>query len=117
MSSMSRWRGYWEQLGWGRQVMDELSLRFVGGLIDGEGRDILGRFHFRGTVTEGGRVHLIKQYVGRHQVDYDGHYDGEGTIFGTWSIGPIWSGPFVLTTDRQDLAGEESIRELKGVTL
>jgi hypothetical protein len=113
MSSIGRWRGYWEQLGWGRQVMDDLTLRFTGGLISGEGHDIIGRFHFQGTVAAGGKVHLVKQYVGRHQVLYEGNYDGEGTIFGTWSIGTIWSGPFVLTTDRQAAPAEESIRELK----
>ena len=29
-----------------------------------------------------------------------GSYGGEGTIFGHWSIGDSWSGPFALSPDR-----------------
>ena len=40
---------------------------------------------------------MVKQYLGRHQVFYQGTYDGEGTIFGEWSIPPLWSGKFALS--------------------
>jgi hypothetical protein len=90
------WRGYWEQLGWGRQPMHNLVLRFRGGAVQGEGTDCVGRFTFRGEYDDQGTVTLVKQYVGRHQVLYQGTHDGEGTIFGRWSIGELWSGPFAL---------------------
>ena len=35
--------------------------------------------------------------LGKHQVHYEGTYDGEGTIAGTWSIPPLWSGPFAIS--------------------
>jgi hypothetical protein len=112
MVSEGRWRGYWEQVTWGRQPMEELTLRFSDGVIVGEGRDIIGHFLFRGTINAGGKVHLIKKYLGRHEVVYEGDYDGEGTIYGTWSIAPFWSGPFVLMADRQARPRDEGIRDL-----
>ncbi len=111
MASNGRWCGYWEQVSWGRQPMHELSLRFEDGVVTGEGHDIIAPFLFRGTISADGKVHLIKKYLGRHEVVYEGDYDGEGTIFGTWSIGTIWRGPFVLSVDRQ-APREESIHEL-----
>ena len=80
------WRGYWEQLFFGRQPMHDLTLYFAAGRIDGAGRDMIGRFTFSGSYDNEGHVTLTKQYVGRHSVLYHGTYDGEGTIFGRWSI-------------------------------
>jgi hypothetical protein len=91
------WRGYWDQQGWGRQMMGPLVLRFGEGRIEGEGRDVIGRFTFTGAYDDGGAIRMVKQYLGRHQVLYQGTYDGEGTIFGQWSIPPLWSGSFALS--------------------
>jgi hypothetical protein len=90
------WRGFWEQPMFGKQSMRQLTLRFEGGRIDGDGVDVIGRFTFTGTYDDAGGVALIKQYVGRHQVLYRGAYDGEGSVLGRWSIGEYWSGPFAL---------------------
>src|SRR5207248_3320896 len=90
------WRGYWEAAGWGRREMRELVLRFADGEVNGEGVDCVGRFTFRGRYEPSGTVTLVKQYLGRHQVFYHGPHDGEGTIFGRWTIPPHWSGPFAL---------------------
>ena len=94
------WRGYWEQPIFGRQPMNDFNLRFAGGAVEGEGRDVVGRFTVRGGYDDRGNVVLVKQYVGRHRVHYHGVYDGEGTIFGTWKIGDRWSGPFALSPVR-----------------
>ncbi len=91
------WRGYWEQAGWGRQRMHDLVLRFTDGTVQGEGIDVIGHFTFHGTCDGQGAVALVKQYAGRHRVHYVGRYDGEGTIFGRWTIGDIWSGSFALS--------------------
>lgn len=91
------WRGYWEQQLWGRQPMGPLVLRFADGRIEGEGRDVIGPFVFEGEYDAQGAIRMVKQYLGRHQVIYTGTYDGEGTIFGRWSIPPFWSGPFALS--------------------
>jgi hypothetical protein len=91
------WRGYWEQAGWGRQPMGELVLRFVDGQIFGDGTDVIGPFSFSGEYDERGRIRMTKQYHRRHRVFYEGTYDGEGTLYGRWSIPPVWSGPFALS--------------------
>jgi hypothetical protein len=91
------WRGYWEQEVWGRQPMGPLVLRFVDGRIEGEGRDVVGPFTFEGDYDERGTIRMVKQYLGRHRVLYQGTYDGEGTIFGRWSIPPLGSGAFALS--------------------
>ena len=111
MASKSAWRGYWEQRGWGRQEMHELTFDFGQGAIRGEGADCVGRFTFDGTCDGQGAVVMVKQYLGKHQVLYQGQFDGEGTIFGRWSIRPFDSGNFLLTVVR-DRAGAEEIHEI-----
>ena len=106
------WRGYWEQPIYGRQLMNDFTLRFADGVVEGEGRDIVGRFIIAGTYDDRGAVVLVKQYLGRHRVYYRGAYDGEGIIFGTWSIGEFWSGPFALSPVRSPLAGDAPIRDI-----
>ncbi len=95
------WRGWWEQYGWGRQPMGPLVLRFADGRIEGEGRDVVGPFTFTGAYDDHGAIRMVKQYLGRHQVHYQGTYDGEGTILGRWSIPPLippfGSGSFALS--------------------
>lgn len=81
--------GWWEEVGYGRQPMLQLQLRMSGGQIKGSGIDTVGPFTFTGTISEGGVVAMIKQYLGQHQVEYLGSYDGEGTMFGEWRIGPF----------------------------
>jgi hypothetical protein len=108
------WTGYWEQRGMGRQPMEDLSFQLAGGLIRGGGSDIIGLFTFYGRMEQDGRVLMMKQYIGRHAVAYEGQYDGEGTIFGTWSIGAWDSGDFMLRLSRTEgPAAEQSITMLQ----
>jgi hypothetical protein len=91
------WRGFWQQAGYGRQPMDEFVLTFGGGRVVGSGRDLIGQFTFGGIYDPAtGEVRMQKKYVGKHVVQYAGGPEGEGGIGGTWSIGPYWSGPFLL---------------------
>jgi hypothetical protein len=101
MALHGRWRGCWVQTHWGRQSM-RVTLRLGEGRIEGEGDDIIGPFTFCGHYDMQGRVSMIKQYIGRHQVLYEGAYDGEGTIFGMWTISPLWQGPFALRLEGAD---------------
>lgn len=96
MYSSGRWNGHWDQPGFGRQPMQEFSLRFADGTCSGEGRDLVGTFVVRGIYDAHGSVEFVKQYVGKHQVRYVGRHDGEGTIHGEWSISPAWAGSFAL---------------------
>lgn len=103
------WRGYWEQHGYGRQPMRGLVFRLSEGLIEGEGTDIVGAFTFSGQYDSDGFVTMVKQYVGQHQVLYQGRYDGEGTISGLWSIGQWDSGAFALRPEAFDVAEDAPI--------
>lgn len=111
MSKATNWRGYWVQRGLGRQSMYGVVLRFEDGAVRGSGEDCIGRFTFEGTCDTDGTVAMVKQYVGKHQVLYHGQFDGEGTIFGRWSIWPFNSGEFVLTLMRESQASE-AIQEI-----
>lgn len=91
------WRGFWEQRFYGRQLMHDLVLHFSDGKVKGSGVDVIGPFTFQGEYDGEGNVAMIKRYVGRHNVLYRGRFDGEGTIFGQWSIGTQWTGPFALS--------------------
>ena len=79
--------GWWEQSVFGRQPMSDLELRFEGARISGTGRDIIGPFELSGVVTPDGQVAIVKQYLGRHSVNYRGTLDGEGALWGQWYIG------------------------------
>jgi hypothetical protein len=115
MYPSGRWRGYWEQRAYGRQPMRDLVLRFSAGRIEGQGVDLIGPFTFRGEYDQTGCVVLVKQYLRRHQVLYRGHYDGEGTIFGEWSIGELWRGPFALSPDGFEVSADAPILTIAAV--
>jgi hypothetical protein len=86
--SLLRCEGWWEQEAYGRQSMLDLRLGFQDGAISGSGVDIIGPFKFTGRLSTNGRVIMVKRYLGQHRVDYVGSYDGEGTMWGRWRIGP-----------------------------
>jgi hypothetical protein len=109
MYPSGRWRGYWEQTIWGRQSMRNLVLRFAEGRVDGRGVDVIGPFTFQGQYDAAGSVTLLKQYVGRHSVVYRGRYDGEGTIYGEWSISGAWRGPFALSPEDVEVPADTPI--------
>ncbi len=113
MYPSGRWEGFWVQESLGRQAMRRLYLHFAAGRVTGEGQDVVGRFLFTGRYDEPtGEVRLVKQYIGRHQVLYVGRPDGEGSLQGTWSIGPDWTGPFLLRPVLPRPTGEEPIQEI-----
>jgi len=106
MYASGAWRGYWEQEGYGRGVMDPLTLRFEAGQIQGEGYDVVGTFTFAGRYEDSGRVFLVKHYIGAHEVMYVGQSDGEGTIYGEWQIGSDFRGPFALSPMRDEAVAD-----------
>ena len=65
----------------------DLVLEFNDGVISGEGADGIGLFVISGSSSTGsGECSWIKQYVGRHAVDYLGFREAKG-IWGTWNVG------------------------------
>jgi hypothetical protein len=108
--SLIRCEGWWEQNGFGRQPMVDLRLRFGSGRVQGSGTDIVGPFTFSGLVSPHGSVAMVKQYIGRHSVDYLGTYDGEGVMWGRWRIGPL-HGPWMITIRPGTAAATAAIQE------
>lgn len=113
------WRGFWEQPRFGRQEMQAFELRFSGGRVQGSGVDIIGGFTVRGDYDDAGQVTLVKQYLGKHRVEYQGGPDGEGCILGTWVVRATLGdavcedrGPFLMRPDLARPTGEEPIREI-----
>jgi hypothetical protein len=93
--------------------MAAFTLQFAAGRVSGGGRDVVGRFTFSGEYDEAtGEVRMVKQYLGKHQVLYIGRPDGEGSILGTWSIGPSHTGPFLLRPVIAKPTGDEPIQEI-----
>ena len=65
----------------------DLVLEFKNGVMTGEGADGIGPFIISGNYSEqNGECAWVKQYVGRHSVDYKGYREGKG-IWGNWVIG------------------------------
>ena len=54
--------------------------------IQGRGRDEVGEFEINGDFRPNGQVNFIKQYIGQHNVHYEGQYDGVRIISGQWKI-------------------------------
>jgi hypothetical protein len=114
MYPSGQWKGFWVQEEWGRQEMTPFFLSFEANRVTGSGRDIVGRFTFAGEYDEKtGKVLLIKEYIGRHQVLYVGNPDGEGSILGTWHIGKYHKGPFLIQPVLQKPLGDEPIQEIE----
>lgn len=78
--------GWWQQRGFGRQLMTELELHIRDQQVVGKGVDIIAPFGLAGSIRDG-IVELRKSYELKHSVIYVGQYDGEGTFWGTWTIG------------------------------
>ncbi len=112
---MANWTGWWEQRGLGRRTMHNLVLDVAdNGDVTGSGVDCIGPFTFEGQFRADGTVSLIKQYIGRHWVSYEGHNSGEG-IFGAWCISEFWTGKFALRPLAQGENARDEIRELAPV--
>jgi hypothetical protein len=88
--------GWWEQQGFGRQTMQELTMQFASGRVSGSGHDVVGVFTFAGTISPQGHVAMVKQYLGQHTVDYVGTYDGEGLLQGEWDLGYFGRGRWLI---------------------
>jgi len=93
--------------------MEQLRLAFTPPRIKGSGADIIGPFVLDGVITSGGGVTLQKTYVGKHDVIYDGHYDGEGRMWGTWKCGPD-AGRWMISMRRghEEADGVEDVVEI-----
>ena len=116
---MTKWNGWWEQQGYGRQEMRNLVLNVgLTGETSGGGDDCIGLFTVRGTIFV--EVKLLKQYLGQHSLLYVDTNSGEG-IFGTWRIPGVpmipglTSGRLALFPKGDSASSCAEIRELEPV--
>ncbi len=103
--------GWWEQDYFGRQTMHDLHLDFANGQLQGAGDDIVGAFTLRGRIEQD-QVYLLKQYVGKHAIEYRGTSDGEGTYFGDWSYAGYSGGKWLIRIERPKQADWHSSTKL-----
>jgi hypothetical protein len=95
------WTGFFTQPVLPGKHLMELRLTFQNGVMNGEGRDWVGRFVITGRYTVAdGRCHWTKKYLGKHDVFYKGYNEGKG-IWGVWEIpkgsdGQRWTGGFYI---------------------
>jgi hypothetical protein len=112
------WVGYFlQRTGRPGKHWMEMDLTFRAGVISGAGRDLVGKFVFRGAYsTEDGKCSLVKNYIGLHAVNYAGYNEGRG-IYGGWSIPTdglhggflVWPKGMRLGPDDGSLAEEEPL--------
>lgn len=71
------WRGTYQQNGSGHpfEVVCDFSADFR---VTGKGTDGIGAYTVNGQWTRCGQVQFIKQYIGKHSVDYAGNVDQSG---------------------------------------
>ena len=103
--------GWWEQVFHGRQPMEDLRLAVDGRAVDGVGSDIIGPFTLRGVISDDGRVSILKDYLGRHSVRYEGQHDGEGRMWGVWSL-PGFNGRWMIAFRREARPDLDDIRQV-----
>jgi len=103
--------GWWEQVFHGRQPMESLRVAVEGRLVAGEGTDIIGPFTLDGEISDDGRVSLLKDYLGRHSVRYEGQHDGEGRMWGVWSL-PGFNGRWMIAFRREPRGDLDDLRQI-----
>src|SRR5580692_8945039 len=105
------WVGVYTCFNHTRKHMTELVLEFKNGAITGDGADGIGMFIISGNYSaQSGECSWVKQYVGRHAVDYKGYRDGKG-IWGNWTLAnskggfhiwPLSQDPALTTAEEVD---------------
>ena len=115
------WTGFYLQAALPGRHQMEIHLTFRDGLLTGEGRDRVGRFHFKGRYfLQDGKCLWTKHYLGQHDVFYQGYNEGKG-IWGVWEIDSavshdrggfhIW--PEGLALDETDALTEHALQPVE----
>jgi hypothetical protein len=110
------WKGFYLQY-WmpGRHATD-MDLTFEDGRLTGSGSDRVGQFTIDGTYDLAtGQCRWVKQYVGRHSIEYSGLNEGRG-IWGVWELPQLGGllkdrGGFHIWPEGSDVAEESDEAE------
>jgi hypothetical protein len=90
------WKGFFLQKSHPGRNWMKLELTFAEGKVVGSGSDWVGKFVMNGSYeTESGKCQMLKGYVGRHSVNYQGYNEGKG-IWGTWRFESVDHGGFYI---------------------
>src|SRR5262249_34673343 len=108
----------WWQIGDGeRRPITHVQLFFYEGRFSGSGIDDRGPFALHGKWLDGPNLAIRKHYGPIPDADLIGEYDGEGTMFGTWtSDGKSGAWAITMTGDIQptsDAVVRDAIRRLR----
>lgn len=67
-----------------------MDLEFRGSSVTGIGVDGIGNFSIKGTVSKTDEVVFVKQYIGKHSVDYKGNLSKNGReMSGMYNVGTL----------------------------
>lgn len=110
------WTGFYLESHMERRGWMHLYLQFNDGSIRGEGTDYVGPWVITGTYSQrDGRAEWVKQYAGKHRVEYRGRLGANG-IEGQWNIRQWQSGPFhIWPRQRFDLENAYLEADAKGI--
>jgi hypothetical protein len=90
------WTGFFLQPSLPGKHWMELRLIFRNGIMEGEGRDRVGEFRFKGRYqVSDGKCWWTKTYIKQHSIAYQGYNEGKG-IWGTWEYSPTHKGGFYI---------------------
>lgn len=104
------WTGFYLETHRVQKGWMHLYLSFENGRIRGEGTDYVGPWTASGTyAAENGVCTWVKQYLGKHQVKYDG-IAGEHGIQGEWTIGYV-TGQFHIWPKSMSYLNEMYLQE------
>lgn len=88
------WCGFFNESHRSERGWMHLFMTFIDGKIKSEGTDYVGPWHFNGTYDlDANRCDWVKQYLGKHQVNYKGALVDDG-IKGNWEIVGFTTGTF-----------------------
>lgn len=79
------WKGFYSQNGQQSPMTFTMFSAILGGPVSGAGSDGVGTFHISGSVDQSGNVRFVKQYDGKHSVNYTGTLSGD-QINGQWEL-------------------------------
>ncbi len=93
-------------------------LQFIDGRVSGEGVDDVAAFRWTGTYdTALLTCKLVKQYLGRHAVSYDGQVDENG-IWGNWHLENFTGGFHIKPRDpgaeESEIAAAKEVKKKVG---
>lgn len=73
---------------YGEQHPFAMELEFQGYVFKGSGLDGIGKYTIEGTLNSESEVVFLKQYIGKHSIDYKGTLKENGReISGTYTVG------------------------------